>query len=256
MGTFEILICIVGGFFAGLINTFVGFGSVITLAIYMDLLAIPGHIANATNRVNILASTNIGALTFYKNGKLDIKGSSWIILSCLAGVLIGVLLATGLDGDQFKTYFKYLLVVLLIIILINPKKFINADTNATPSSKKTMIPFLFLIGIYAGFIQVGFGLLFLMVIVMMGKFDLVRGNALKIAIVAIYSFLVVAVFWWNDMINWIPGLTVSIGQCFGSYIAAKYMSKFEGANKVAYVGIILIIAAVLIKNFELYKIFF
>jgi len=61
----EIIICIVGGFFAGIINTFVGFGSVISLAIYMDILGIAGHIANATNRVNVLASSNVAAFTFY-----------------------------------------------------------------------------------------------------------------------------------------------------------------------------------------------
>jgi len=256
LGIFEIVICIIGGFFCGIINTLVGFGSVISLAIYMDILGLPGHIANATNRVNVLASSNVASLTFYKSGKLDIKGSGWIILSCLAGVLVGVILATNLDSDQFKTYFKYLLIPLLLIILSNPKKFIEADTTAMRSSKKKMIPFLFFIGIYAGFIQVGFGLLFLMVIVIMGKFNLVKGNALKLVIVAIYSFFVVGIFWWNGMINWIPGLTISIGQVVGAFVTAKYMSKFEGANKVAYIGIVVIIILVLIKNFELYKIFF
>ena len=94
-----------------------------------------------------------------------------------------------------------------------------------------------------------------MVIVILGKYDLVKGNALKIAIVAIYSFFVVGIFWSKGMINWIPGLTISIGQALGGYVAAKYMSSFKSANKMAYQAIIIIIVAVLIKNFELYKIF-
>ena len=53
----DILISLLGGFTAGFLNALAGFGSVITLAIYMDIMNIPGHIANGTNRVNILASS-------------------------------------------------------------------------------------------------------------------------------------------------------------------------------------------------------
>lgn len=216
----------------------------------MDILAIPGHIANATNRVNILASSNIASLTFYKNGKLNIKGGGWIILSCLAGVIIGVFLATNLDGDQFKVFFKYLLIPIFILLVTNPKKFINANTSEPASSKWVMAPLLFLVGIYAGFIQVGFGLLFLMIVVMLGKYNLISGNALKITIVAIYSIFVVAIFQWKGMIQWVPGLVMAIGQSVGGFVAAQYMSKFENANKWAYRVILIIITLVLIKNFN------
>ncbi|NBU52754.1 MAG: sulfite exporter TauE/SafE family protein, partial [Chitinophagia bacterium] len=47
----DILISLLGGFTAGFLNALAGFGSVITLAIYMDIMNIPGHIANGTNRV-------------------------------------------------------------------------------------------------------------------------------------------------------------------------------------------------------------
>ena len=49
MGATEIIISLVGGFCAGILNALAGFGSIITLAIYMDVLGIPGHLANATN---------------------------------------------------------------------------------------------------------------------------------------------------------------------------------------------------------------
>ncbi len=255
MEPFEIAILIIGGFFCGILNTLAGFGSVISLAIYMDVLNIPGHIANATNRVNILASSNIAAATFYKNGKLKLKGDAKYIIVTLIGVMVGVIIASYVNDAQFRTAFKYLLIPILILLIANPKKFMHVLEDEKPSSPWIIMPMIFLIGIYAGFIQAGFGVLFLMILVMLGRYSLVRSNALKIAIVAIYSFFVVAWFWWQGMIQWAPGLIMAIGQSISGYITAKYLSKYENANKFAYWFLIVLLILVIIKNFELYKVF-
>ena len=253
MEPFEIIILIVGGFFCGILNTLAGFGSVISLAIYMDVLNIPGHIANATNRVNILASSNIAAATFYKNGKLKLKGDALFIVATLIGAIVGAVIASYVNDEQFRTAFKYLLIPILILLIANPKKFMNVLENEKPASPWIMLPMLFIIGIYAGFIQAGFGVLFLMILVMLGRYNLVRSNALKIAIVAIYSFFVVGWFWWKGMINWQPGLIMAIGQSISGYLTAKYLSKYENANKFAYWFLIILLILVIVKNFELYE---
>ena len=108
MEPLEIVILIVGGFFCGIFNTLAGFGSVISLSIYMDILNIPGHIANATNRVNILASSNIAGYTFYKNGKLNLTQDRKFIVTILFGVIVGTIIASYINEEQFKIAFKYL----------------------------------------------------------------------------------------------------------------------------------------------------
>lgn len=250
-----IIISLVGGFFAGILNAIAGFGSIITLAIYMDVLGIPGNLANATNRVNVLASSSISGITFYRNGKLDTTKGGWIILVSVIGALVGVMLAVNLDAEGFKTAFKYLLIPIFLILILNPKKFINADPTSVPSSKWLLVPLFFVFGVYAGFIQVGYGVLFLLVIVMMAKYDLISGNALKIAIVAIYSVFVLAIFHFQGMVNWTVGLPLAVGQGLGGYFAAKNASRLEGANKYAYWFLILIVGLVIIKNFEVWKYF-
>ena len=252
MDLFEVSILILAVFFCGILNTLAGFGSIISLAVYMDVLNIPGHLANATNRVNILASSNIAAFTFYKNGKLKISGDVSFIIATLLGAILGAVMASYVNDDQFRVAFKYLLIPILLLLISNPKKFMYVDENEKSASAWIILPLLFIIGIYAGFIQAGFGILFLMIMVMLGRYNLIRSNALKIAVVAIYTFFVVAWFWWKGMIQWVPGLTMAIGQSVGGYITAKYLSNFENANKVAYWFLILILVLVIIKNFELY----
>lgn len=253
MGATEIIISLIGGFCAGILNALAGFGSIISLAIYMDVIGIPGHLANATNRVNILASSSVSAWTFHKNGKLDLEKGKWIIGAVFLGAMVGVYMATQLDADGFKNAFKYLLVVMFLIILLNPKRFINPDLTAPAMSPWITMPLYFLLGIYAGFIQAGFGVVFLMVAVIMSKYDLVLGNGLKIAIVAIYTVAVLSIFQLNGMVIWKAGLTLAIGQALGGYIATKYMVNMEGANKYAYWFLLTIVFLVLLKNFEVWK---
>lgn len=255
MGTTEIIISLVGGFCAGILNALAGFGSIITLAIYMDVLGIPGHLANATNRINVLASSSVSAATFYKNGKLDLRGGKWIIVSVFLGAMVGVYMATQLDAAGFKQAFKYLLIPILLLLLSNPKRFITPDPERAISSPWITMPLYFLIGIYAGFIQAGFGVLFLMIAVMLSKYDLIYGNGLKIIIVAIYGFVIVLIFQYNDMIIWKAGIALSIGQAMGGYLASRNMTRMSGANKYAYWILITIVVGVIIKNFELWKIF-
>jgi len=195
----------------------------------------------------------ISALTFYKNEKLDLKKGKWHIIAVATGAIIGILIASDFNDQQFKTLFNYLLIPILIVILVNPKKFINPDRESLPISNYIIIPILFVFGLYAGLIQVGFGLLFLIVAVIMAKYDLIEANALKSAIVAIYTVLAISIFHFNGLINWKYGLMIAVSQGFGGYLAAQYASNLKNANKYAYYLLITIVLAVIIKNFQLWK---
>ncbi len=253
MGTSEIIISLVGGFFGGILNAFAGFGSIITLAIYTDILGIAGHIANATNRVNVLASSSVSTYTFHKNGKLDIAGGKYIIVTVFLGAIVGVIMATQLDAEGFEHAFKKLLLLIFILLLSNPKRFINPKVDRKPISPYITMPVYFLLGIYAGFLQVGFGVVFLMVAVGMSRYNLVLGNGLKIGIVALYTIAVIMIFQYKGMIIWKMGLLLSIGQAVGGYVASTKMTQMEGANRYAYYILVLIVGLVIVKKFELWK---
>ena len=251
----EILISFVGGFLAGVLNTLAGFGSIISLAIYMELLGIPGPIANATNRINVLGSSSISAITFHQHKMLNLGRNKWVLIPVIIGAIIGIFLAVPIDEELFKSAFNYLLIPILIILLLNPKKFIKPDKESKLPSKWILIPILFLMGVYAGFIQIGFGVLFLMVMVILGKQDLIKSNALKVAVVAAYTILAVIIFQWQGMLLWGAGIALALGQAFGGFITARNASRMKGANKWAYRLLIVIVTFVIIRNFELWKVF-
>lgn len=221
----------------------------------MDVLNIPGHLANATNRVNVLASSSISTVTFYKEDKLGLSYSKRIIALVFIGAIVGTLLATQVSADQFKVAFKYLLIPVFFILILNPKKFMSPDTSRTDERKWLTSILYFIVGIYAGFIQAGFGVFFLMVIVMMSHYDIVTANGLKLFVLTIFTILALVIFQINGMIYWKEGLMMSAGQLVGGYLAAKLMVKYENAGKWAYYILMVVIILVIIHNFEMWKLF-
>ena len=255
MSILDILISFLGGFCAGSINTLAGFGSIITLTIYMDILGLPGHIANATNRINVMASSSVSTITFYRYNKLDLSKSAWHLFIIILGAVIGIYLATIISSTQFKSAFSYVLIPIFIILLINPKKMITPDPEAKPISKWILFPLLFFAGIYAGFIQAGFGVILLILLVMLAKQDLVKSNAIKVAVVTFYTIVALVIFQLKGMLFWKTGLAMAVGQGFGGYLMARNASKMKDANVWAYRLLIAIVSLVIIKNFRLWEYF-
>ena len=137
---FHYLIAIVGGFLAGVINTLAGSGSAITLTILTELLGLPGNTANGTNRVGVLTAGFAGTYAFHKNGKLNIEKSSRYTIPTIIGAIAGIILAVWVSNEQFKTVFQYLMILMLFVILIKPKRWLQETQDEAALSLWIAIP--------------------------------------------------------------------------------------------------------------------
>lgn len=251
----DYLIALVGAFIAGSINTLAGNGSAITLTILTEVLGLPPNVANGTNRIGIATQSMAGAWVFWKNGLLDLRRSRLLIAMTLVGAVAGVIVATQVSNEQFKTVFSYLLVVMLVVILVKPKRWLReTDSNHTPSPW-LMVPLFLGLGFYGGFIQMGMGIFFLAVMVLGARYSLMDANAVKSFIIAIYTLVVIAIFQWKGMIDWPMGLLMAVGQTVGGYLTAEFGSRFKKANQVAHVLLIVIVVVAIIALFDLHALF-
>ncbi len=238
---YEVVICLVGGFVAGAMNTLAGFGSILTIGIYTEILGLPLIMANGTNRVNVFTQASLGSYVFYKNGKLDLKRNYIYLIIIFIFSIVGVYIATTISNDEFKQIFKYILLLLLPIVLINPKRwFRKTDLDYTPPKILIMIISVFL-GLYGGFIQMGMGIFFLITFVFLSKINIIEANALKVAIISIYTLVLIFIFHSRGLIDWPLGLLIASGQGIGAWMAAKYASNSKYADKVAYVLLITVL---------------
>ncbi len=99
----------------------------------------------------------------------------------------------------------------------------------------------FVIGVYGGFIQMGVGIFLLSGLVLGLSYNLVRANAVKVAINFLFTVASLLVFQSSGQVEWIPGLVLAAGAAFGAWLAAR-MAVDKGA---AWVHRLLILVVVL-----------
>ena len=240
-----------GAVIAGSINTLAGNGSAITLSILTEMIGLPGNMANGTNRIGVLFNGFGSTWGFYKGGKLNLKDARPVIVTVVLGAIVGGLIALKISNEQFMGLFKFLMVAMFVVILVKPGRWLHTE------QQRAMIPgpllhFLyFLVGIYGGLIQMGMGVFFLAVLVLLARFPLIHANAVKVTVVAIYTVAMVAMFQYKGLIDWPIGLLMGAGQFVGGWYTARIASKHKNAGQWAYGLLVVIVLASLLSLFDI-----
>ncbi len=242
-------IAIIGALISGGINTLAGNGSVITLTILTEVLGLPPNVANGTNRVGIFTQSSVASWVFYKNGKLNISSNKKYIIPIFIGAIAGVLLAINVSNEQFRAVFKFMMVFMLIAVLVKPKRWLRETDLHFKPKWYIYIPLLFALGFYGGFIQMGMGVFFLIIMVLALRMNITESNALKGFVIAIYTLFVIGIFHFQGLIDWKMGLIMAIGQTLGGYLTAKFASRYKQADQIAYYVLIVVLVVAVVKLF-------
>jgi uncharacterized membrane protein YfcA len=234
------LILLAVGIFVGALNVVAGGGSFLTLPILI-FLGLPPTVANATNRVGILAQ-NVGAVWgFHRRGVLARKILPWVIPPSVAGALVGTWAALEVGDQAFQKILAFLMVVVTLWTLWDP-----LGRRKVAPGAETRVPRLwiaagfFLVGAYGGFIQAGVGFLILAVTTLAGL-DLVRGNALKVLCVLVFTAVSLALFVWQGMVSWPEGLSLAVGTVIGGQIGV-HLTVLKGHRWIKAVVTVAVVA--------------
>lgn len=248
----HLAIAFAGAFIAGMINALAGNGSVITLTILTELIGLPGNIANGTNRVGVLFNA-AGAMTgFVGKRDLNYRHHMIYILPVIIGAIGGILLATMVTHAQFMGVFKILMVIMLIVILVKPERWLIEKPGKTGIPKWIIWILMVLLGFYGGFIQMGMGVFYLAMLVLIARLPMIEANTIKALSVGIFTILAVIIFAISGQIIWFIGLTMGVAQFFGGWLSAHYASKIPGASKLAYYVLIVAVMLSLLKLFQVF----
>ena len=246
------LAVIAAGFGAGFINTLAGSGSLITLPLLI-FLGLPANVANGTNRVGVLFQNAVSAYSFRQQKMLDLRGAIILAIPAIVGSLIGAQIAVNLDEQMMRRTIGALMVVMLVVILVRPRRWLVGRPEALEHRPGILqIIIFFAIGIYGGFIQAGVGIFLLAGLVLSVGYDLVRANAVKVVIILLFTISALVVFVLNDQVWWGMGFLLAIGNSLGGWVAAK-MAVERGAAFVRWllIAVIVVSAASLLGVFDL-----
>jgi uncharacterized membrane protein YfcA len=241
------------GVLAGIINTLAGNGSVVTLSLLL-FLGLDARVANGTNRIGAITQSGTALLTFGNAGKLGDLGKKGIyfLIITLIGALIGAKIATDIDKDLLEKVIGVLMVVMLGLILIKPKRWLR-ETDITENINTPLnLLIFFAIGLYAGFIQMGMGIMFLAALVLRAKFSLIDANIIKLIIVFVIIIPVLVIFIMASQVNWTLGITLAVGQSFGAWLAAKFALEHPKASVWVHRLLVVMVVVAIIKLFKLY----
>ncbi|NNE30478.1 MAG: sulfite exporter TauE/SafE family protein [Saprospiraceae bacterium] len=253
MDWITLMIALFGGLVAGGINTLAGNGSAITLLILTELLGLSPNMANGSNRLGVFAGSASATLLFARSGKLNFKRSQNILWPTLVGSVVGFWAATQVSNEQFYWIFKIMLVVMLVVILVNPRRWLITTQKDFKLSPWIVWPLFLAIGFYGGFIQMGMGIFFLAGMVLAARYSIIDANGVKVWLVAFYTLFGIAIFHWQGLIDWKAGGLLAIGQAVGGFLAARFATKHPKANLWAYRLLVLIIVLAILRLFGLFS---
>ncbi len=250
MQWYDYPLLVLAGMAAGFVNMLAGNGSLITLPALL-FIGLPANVANATNRVGVTLQNLVGTAGFYRQGSLDVRGALLFSIPAVLGSILGARIAVNIDEALFRKVLAAVMVIMLIVMLVKPERWVTGKIRQHSGGVSLpQVLIFFAIGIYGGFLQAGVGIFLLAALVLGPGYDVVRANAVKVAIVLTLTFAALIVFQANAQVLWGPGLVLGIGNMLGAWLGTRFAVR-KGAVWVRW----FVIAVVLVSTAQLLGVF-
>ncbi len=106
---------------------------------------------------------------------------------------------------------------------------------------------LFVVGIYAGLLQAGVGVLFALTLVLFARWDLMAASSAKNLIVFACTLPALLTFLLSGLIIWPPALILAAGSVIGAWLTARYLPKIKQVRPLTLVFTAATVAVASIK---------
>jgi len=222
----QIVVLVVLGTIAGVINALAGGGSNLTVPALM-IFGLPPDVANATNRVSVFLQGLATASSFKHHDKLPTGDFKHIVIPLFLGAAIGAVCASWAPQELLKYLLLGAMILVALISLVKPSLILAPDGTPPflmadkPSAKYALL----LVGFYGGFVQAGVGFLLISVFAGVLRYDIVSSNALKALSALCFTALSLVIFISRGQVYWFPGLCLGCGAIIGSLIGVRIALK-------------------------------
>ena len=251
MEWWQLLLVGFAGVAAGLINTVVGSGTLITFPTLLAL-GVPSVLANVSNTIGLAPGSFAGALA----GRRELAGQRARVLrygsASLIGAVLGALLLR-LPSAAFDAIVPALIGLGCLLVVIGPalsrrvaayreRHGIDASADSSPL---WLWPVVVVTGAYGGYFGAAQGVLVIAVMGVGLTESLARINALKNVLTGIANGVAGVVFVLISEVDWAVAVVLAVGSVLGSQVGARVGRRLP--PKVYRVVIVLVGVAAIIN---------
>ena len=210
------------GLAAGIVNTIVGSGSLIT---FPTLLALgyPPVVANVSNTVGLVPGSVSGAIGYRRELRGQRERVRVLGTASVAGGLTGGVLLLVLPAAVFRGVVPALILVACVLVVLQPSlaRRVAAGHATRPNGGPLMFVAVFATGIYGGYFGAAYGVI---VIALLGIFvdeTLQRLNGAKNVLAALVNGVAALLFVALAPVAWAPAGLLAVGSTVGGQLGAR-----------------------------------
>lgn len=207
---------------AGFIDAIAGGGGLIMLPTFL-FAGLPPQIAIATNKLVNVAGTSTSAYKFWRDGTVNWKIFSAMIIPSLIGALIGSNLIGSLDREVAEPVIAGMLILIALIVLFKPD-FGSSKASKNPSMLKLSAVGL-VIGVHDGFFGPGAGIFLIFAMIHLGGSNFLGATSTSKMVNLFTSLVALVAFIKSGQVNWEYGIVASAGVIVGSYFGASHAGQ-------------------------------
>jgi uncharacterized membrane protein YfcA len=219
----QALLVLVAGIGAGVINTVVGSGTLITFPVLLSVGLSPVT-ANVSNTVGLFPGSGVGAWGYRRELAGQRDRAVRLALASILGAVIGAVLLLTLPSSAFHAIVPVLIVVALLLVIFGPRLtgWLTARERPPPETVTPLLWGLVLVaGVYGGYFGAAQGVLLMGIFGVLLADDLQRQNALKNVLAGLVNLVAALVFMLTTHIDWRAAVLVAVGSMLGALVGAR-----------------------------------
>ncbi len=228
MNAGDALLITLAGMAAGMINTVVGSGSLITFPTLIAL-GYPPVLANVSNNIGLVPGALSGVIGYRRELRGQRDRLLKLVPASIIGGLTGSILLLVLPSGVFQRVVIVLIVVALVLVVVQPRlarRLAHPGHAPSPLTAPLMV-LVGLAGVYGGYFGAAQGIILIALLGIFLAEDLQRLNGVKNVLAMCVNLVASATFIIATDVNWAIVGCIAVGSVIGGQLGATVGRKLN-----------------------------
>ncbi len=235
------------GIWAGMINTVVGSGTLVTFPVLITL-GYPPVTATTSNAIGLIPGAISGSIGYRKELAGQAGRVTRLAIGSVVGAVVGAVLLLALPPDAFETVVPWLIGLALVLVVIQPKVsgwVLRRSGSADRHGGPILFALVLLIGVYGGYFTAAQGVMLMAVLGMFLNEPIQRLNGVKNVLAAVVNTVAGVIYAFQAPVSWPVIGVLAVSSTIGGLLGAKVGRKLS--PRVLRAVIVLVAVAAIVK---------